>query len=284
MRELPLEVLESVLEKVYYDARCNPDLPTLLACSLVCKSWVEPSHRLLLHSVKLRSTKGAHHFFRSIDPSTAAGGHLGAFVRTLGSSNAGTSIVPIRLFIDILSSCPRLYELVLHAHDIHGFDPEDLAKLQRHDLSPIRALHLARCSVESHVRYQLLDIWPTVEFLRITFGLNADPPAHATRVKLYELSLGRRLSVKILNWLLSSSELSLRIFELRDHFGNDLVRVLAKHGPHIRSLRMLYPYLGGPVIGRELSQPGRAYHPAGVHSSRTHEQTSEHYLLDLTVA
>ncbi|KZT02508.1 uncharacterized protein LAESUDRAFT_411876 [Laetiporus sulphureus 93-53] len=157
-----------------------------------------------------------------------------------GSSSAGTNIAPIRLFIHILSSCTRLYGLVLDAYGIHGFDPEDLAKLQRHDLSPIRALRLTGYS-ESRVLYQLLEIWPTIQFLCIDFELNADPPAHATRVKLYELSLLGGLSVKVMTWLLSSSELSLQIFELRYHFGNDHARVLAKHGPHIRSLRVLSP-------------------------------------------
>lgn len=143
--------------------------------------------------------------------------------------------------IDVLSRCPYIYELSLSTYGIYEIGGPELELMRettgRHPT--IRSLSLQRCGVQSLVLYQLLGIWPQIQFLRLDWELAASPPPWPIQCKLYELVLGRTPPLEILEWLLSASDASLRIAEFRDFPGSDARPLLARLGPQLRSLRLM---------------------------------------------
>jgi len=103
----------------------------------------------------------------------------------------------------------------------------------------LRALYLARCGRQSPILYQLISVWPGIHFLRIGGRICAPPPSQPSSIQLHELvlSCGEQLQSNTLDWLLSGSQ-SLQVLELWDEPGPRMKSLVAKHGEHLRSLRM----------------------------------------------
>ncbi|KAI0917284.1 hypothetical protein AcW1_007487 [Taiwanofungus camphoratus] len=259
MTVLPPELIWIILECAYYDAGI-PDQKTLKACSLVSTLWREPAQSLLFRSVTLRGPhngKAIKGFFLGTDPSSERGRMLGSCVRTVDMFvGIFQDMLPtISDFIAVLSRCSRLYELVLRISGVHEFDDETLYRLRQLADGPtpssIRALSLMRCGVQSPILYQLLGVWPTIQFLQLGVEINATPPSQPANLRLYELILHRTPSHEIVRWLLSASETSLQIVDSRDVPGTEFDDLFDVHGPRLRSLRLMrYGSRAAAVIRR----------------------------------
>ncbi|CCM03503.1 uncharacterized protein FIBRA_05637 [Fibroporia radiculosa] len=241
---LPVELVSLILEHAYYDrVHGKPDVDTLLACALVSTSWTWPSQRLLFHSVAVRATS-IQGFMDAINPEHELGRRRGDVVRILEASVGKLSDRALSApgFLAVLQRCPRLYALNVRLCALHEFDKDTLAQLRTIARSkrrtPLRALSLMQCGVQSPVLYQLLDVWPTIQFLRIGVELVCPPPEPGG-FQLYELAIHRMPSPDILRWLLSGSADSLQIAEFRDIPGPQLTDLLTRHGPRLRSLRLM---------------------------------------------
>jgi hypothetical protein len=135
-----------------------------------------------------------------------------------------------------------LYELTLRVFGLHEFNESVLTELDVvANTVNLRALRLLRFGVQSPIIYQLIALWPRIQFLTIGAEIDALPPTQMPVIRLHELLLFRSLiPSEFLDWLLSNSESSLQILGLHDVPGQQIKSVLAKHiGPRIRSLRML---------------------------------------------
>ncbi|GJF00267.1 hypothetical protein PsYK624_165510 [Phanerochaete sordida] len=111
--------------------------------------------------------------------------------------------------------------------------------------SPIRAVVIPVCGIQSPIMYQLLHIWPTVRFLRIGTELAAPPPQDMPmRARLYELALVRLPCLQGLAWLLAASRGSLRILECPFAPPGAHGELLAAHTPELHSLRLFRHTLG----------------------------------------
>ncbi|OSX59898.1 hypothetical protein POSPLADRAFT_1035402 [Postia placenta MAD-698-R-SB12] len=261
--DLPAELISAIIEQLYYDEDGNPDRRALYACSLVSASWTGPAQRLLFHTARLHGPH-ALAFLHAIHPARPSGTRLGEHVRRLevrigtgpgsGSPTSpdATSLRPTE-FLTLLDHCPRLYELILRAYNVHAFE-EPLTRALGALASdpartPLRALSLLRAGVQSPLLYQLLAVFPSVRFLRLGSEMAAPLPKSPASVALTELVLYRLPSPRILSWLLASSLSTLAILDLRDAPDVQLTEILAPHGPRLRSLRLLrYNARGAALI------------------------------------
>ncbi|OSD07187.1 hypothetical protein PYCCODRAFT_1473793 [Trametes coccinea BRFM310] len=255
---LPIEIVDAILELVYY-SNGEPDKVTLKSCAVISRAWTASAQRLLFRSVALR---GVHHgrehtsFCEATNPSTEHGRALGEHVRIMEvyiGEKSGHDLDDSDL-ADLLGRTPRLYELILRVTGVHQFlygTMERLAQLAAGHSTPsmstseeveplrIRALTLLSCGIQSPVLYQLLEVWPSIQFLYLGFELAAPPPKWTPAFHLYELSLVRTPRLSVLQWLLSSSSDSVQILSFRDSPGRDVDPLLREIGPRLRSLRLM---------------------------------------------
>ncbi|KAI0670773.1 hypothetical protein C8Q78DRAFT_974238 [Trametes maxima] len=275
MNNLPVELLDAILEYIYYE-KGLPDRHTLRACALISRAWAEPAQRLLFRRVVLQKSEDRRKhlsFCEATDPNTDRGRMLGQHVRVLQIFVGQKSIdefdsedVP-----GLLTHTPRLYELGLHIGRLHQFSPGTLEKLVRlaSDVTSyadsasgsfvssnpcpsgplrIRALTIIACGVQSPILYQLLQAWPTIEFLHIGVEIAAPPPKWTPQFQLYQLSLTRTPPLSVLSWLLSTSTESLRVVSFRDAPGRALYPLLQTIGPRLRSLGLMNYNLGAAAV------------------------------------
>lgn len=250
MLSLPLELWITILEHNYYNSDGSIDTPTLLSCALVHPQLTDPAQSFLFHSIplnKLVKEKRDYLFESTVNPSHSNlhGSKLGSYVRRLTVSigqypSSADGSIAISHFGALLNWLPKLYEISLSIHGVHQFD--ELWMDQLEIAAPnIRSLNLLRFGVQSPILYQLIEVWPNIQFLTIGAEIVAPPPKDPPKVELYELMLLRSLiPFESLEWLLSNSESTLKVFELRDLPGQQMKSILAKHGPHLRSLRLLH--------------------------------------------
>ena len=247
-----------VVEQAYYDTRGEPDRQTLRACALVCTSWLSVAQPMLFRHVRVPGSKD-HRDLLAVFRTTLFSGSERA--RTLASyiRRAALTIdclIDEETFVALIIHCPHLYELVLRCTGIHAFQDSTLEALstpavtERH--TPIRALALLSCGIQSPILYQLLDIWPTVRFLRLGVELAAAPPPGATmKGSLYDLSVMRIPCIEGLGWLLSNTHDTLRIFECHVAPQGAHRELLAKHIRHLLSLRFFRHTLGANALLRQ---------------------------------
>ena len=247
--KLPFELCIDIIEFIYYDPQGLVDYATLSACSQVCLSWTEPSQKLLFRWIDL--TQDEFRRYRSlmaqISLSNARGKTLGSYIRVLDVSIGVVSSPQFGLrqheFTRLILFCPHLYHLTLRS-TLHKFDNDTMTVLQT-IASPgngvhIRALYLSKCGRQSPILYQFISVWPGIQFLRLAGRISAPPPPKPSRLQLRALVLSRGEEVpsNTLDWLLSNSEKSLQVLELWDEPGPRMKSLVARHGAHLRSLRM----------------------------------------------
>ncbi|KAF8134790.1 hypothetical protein K438DRAFT_1640486 [Mycena galopus ATCC 62051] len=244
---LPEELICLILAQLYYRSPpfSTPDYYTLSACSLVNSHWRGPSQTLIFRRITLEATPA---FARFAD--TTSNTTLLSHVRVLSVAlttdppprPVGVEVCPVSILVSILQHCPQLYELSISAHKLFSLNSVDISRMaavvQAYSIS-IRSLRLLECSVQSPLLYELLRLFPTVEFLTLGGEIIATPPSWTPEVQLYELILQRTPPSNILQWLLSSSGTSLRILELRDLPGGSTPADIAICCPHIQSLRLM---------------------------------------------
>jgi hypothetical protein len=103
----------------------------------------------------------------------------------------------------------------------------------------IKALEL-KCDLNSSALFQLLDAFPSVQFLRLGTEISIHPlwlEQYINRAEFRELTFHRTPHPAFLEWLLSSSTGSLKVLEFRDLAGYRMLPILSVHCIHIRSLR-----------------------------------------------
>lgn len=270
MDTFPQELIDAILEHVYY-SHGAVDITTLTSCAVLCRSWSEPAQRLLFRKVSLQGVhQGRAHlsFLIATDPLTERGRMLARHVRTLEvfvGDKAGMDLDDSDL-VGIIGRTPKLYELTLRVTGFHQFSIGTMEKFRwlanEGDSSfegahataypiRIRALNLLSCGVQSPILYQLLSIWPSVEFLYIGVEIAAPVPNWLPKCKLYQLTLMRTPRFAIMTWLLSSSMDSLRIVSFRDAPGRELDPLIEQLGPRLRSLRLMnYSLRAASVLKR----------------------------------
>ena len=241
---LPVELVEAALEELFYDNQRQPDYATLSACSRVCSTWRGPAQKLLFHQFTLpgRNSENKRKSFQtavygSSEQSRLLASHVRRIHVVLGNDASEISDL-----VDVVSQCHQIYEVTMDVQTVHAFDANDLEALREaHERSYptcIRALGLLSCGVMSPILYQLLSVWPTVQYLRIGTELAALPPKVPPSVHLYELVLWRVPRPTIMAWILSSSGRgSLRVLEVNSAPTEQYDHVLEEHYQHLQSLR-----------------------------------------------
>ncbi|KDQ62370.1 hypothetical protein JAAARDRAFT_149190 [Jaapia argillacea MUCL 33604] len=246
MQQLPLELVYSIFELVYYGHQYRVDYFTLSSCCLVCKPWTPYAQRLLLRDIHLDlSTDQSSLPAWSISSDAAklllsGSSNLGTHVRVL-SVTLKTASTDVESLASIMSSCPKLYELAFHSAAMYAFSDDDMAALEAVVKGGvrIRSLIVMGFGVQSPAIYQLISLWPSIQFLRIGSEFVASPPPYPSNLALYELALHRLPSPEIVTWLLASSKDTLRIFDCRDILSHGLTSILSPYAPSLRSVRLL---------------------------------------------
>lgn len=239
---LPVELVMLVLEQAYYDKKGFPDRPTLNTCALVCKDWSPLAQRLLLHHVEVPASARRDAFRAALFSLNDDRAHtLAASVRR--ASFRITSPSDEDDLVRLVGHCRHLYELVLRVSGVHAFRNATIQALGQSAITerttPLRALVLHQCGVQSPILYQLLAVWPTIQFLRLGFELAAPAPQTIrTAAKLYELVLYRTPSLRAMSWILSASKRTLRILECHAMPSADYNEILDDYTEHLLSLRI----------------------------------------------
>ncbi|KAJ7044127.1 hypothetical protein C8F04DRAFT_1028025 [Mycena alexandri] len=230
---IPEELICLILAKVYYPNPFSlPDYSTLLSCALVNSYWRGPSQTLLFRKITLEVASDFGQF-----ADTTRNHALLSHVRILAIA---LSSLAVTILVSILRHCPQLYELSVSARGLFSLGHRGISRIAAvvRDTS-IRSLRLIDSSVQSPILYELLELFPTVEFLTLGVEIASAPPASAPAFQLYELTLQRTPSSDVLAWLLSMSGTSLRILELRDPPSPNTHLDLATCCPHLQSLRLM---------------------------------------------
>jgi hypothetical protein len=242
MASLPTELILACLEHVYYSVPPYiPQKSSLIACSLVARSWTALAQELLFRSIKghkiIQALKAKEHNQRAL--------HLCAHVVKceVDVDEHGLSFVQPGDLAVLFGALHRLYELSLRVNQPRELDSgtmEELQSAMKSGCRPRALNFMASGGVQSLVLYQLLDLWPTIRHLRIGCEIRAPPPwALQIKLSLYELSMFRMTSLQQFNWLLSDAIASgLQILELRDAPGPSVNGFMAPDLTFVRSLRI----------------------------------------------
>ncbi len=247
MPHIPPDIIQSVLESTYYTKGFTPDYATLRSSSLVCKAWRDYSQKLLFHDVRLHryhDHPGMVSFRSAVFASTQRGRTLASYIRRTDIIIGVQADVNLTVddLLGLVSHCHGLYAVTLRVPRIHEFGPSMMEGLRRaHEASlptPIRSLSLLLCGTQSPILYQLLAVWPSIQYLRVGTELAAPPPIEPNKVQLYELTLFREPPLAHVEWLLSASKNTLRILECVVAPGSEYDHLLEDLGKHLLSLRI----------------------------------------------
>lgn len=242
--KLPLEICFDIMEDVYFCAGGSVDRNSIAACAQVCSSWKEPSQRLLFYTINLAPDESWKYqaLVDLLSPSSDRGEILGSYVRCLSVHIGPTSSPQSGLRQDelprLLSSVPLLSSLAMSS-SILKFNAKNMGELQG-VLPKLQSFTLTNCSLQSPILYQIVSLWPTIQCLDISCWTFTSPPSERLSLELDTLTISscEQASMHVLDWLLRSSNKTLRVFELRDEPGGRMTSFLAEHGHGIRSLRL----------------------------------------------
>ncbi|THU87037.1 hypothetical protein K435DRAFT_867673 [Dendrothele bispora CBS 962.96] len=256
---LPVELILSILEFAYYRNDVvytvflsrNPDYRTLAAASLINSSWRTPAQTLLFNH--LNDMVAGRVLQTLSDPSfnPERRDTLLGYVRILelrlipddrdfssahwSSTFPAASMCRMADFWFLLEHCPNLYELSLRFLGVLSLGGR--VKLSTRPPN-LKALAVMECSSQSPILFELLELFPSVQFLAIGVEVVAcpsSPPKH----KLYELVMSRSLPAATFEWLVANSAGHLRILEMRDPPSPEIRETLRTLCPRIESLRIM---------------------------------------------
>ncbi|TFY75315.1 hypothetical protein EWM64_g8697 [Hericium alpestre] len=236
---LPSELIIKIIEHAYYlhIYGREADVKTLGACAMVCKQWSSCARKLLFFEVDLRS-RGipANSVFTNLEgPST--------YTRSLKIKANRQPTTPD--FIAVLSHFPALYHLDIFVESILELTELEVAQLVALPIK-LRALtYYGRSMNVSRVLYQLMAVWPSIEFLHITsLGRLAPPPAERPPFSLYELATeysGTLFPEPVLRWflppILAGQRGSINIMAITFPWGQ-AYDTLMEYAPYVRSLSL----------------------------------------------
>ncbi|KAJ7459862.1 mitochondrial 39-S ribosomal protein L47 (MRP-L47)-domain-containing protein [Mycena latifolia] len=231
--QLPEELICVILANLYYrnPPFSTPDYSTLSACCLVNSLWTIPAQTLLFRRITVNVAHSFGRFVARPIGNQALLSHVRMLAIALSDNpppplsqssdpnDERSTLCPVSTLVTILKSCPKLYELSISARSLFSLGSEStsaLADVVRTTSLSIRSLRMVECSVQSPILYEFLALFPGVQFLTLGVEIAASPPSWAPVIRLYELTLHRTLSSEVLIWLVSASETTLRILELRD--------------------------------------------------------------------
>ncbi|KAF8634966.1 hypothetical protein AX15_000690 [Amanita polypyramis BW_CC] len=236
MPEVPLEILMTILELLYYDNNLEVDIAILKSCSLVCRSWSTPAQKLVFHRVTLQNQKALESFVDAIDRSTERGCILGDAVKCLRIVMDHNQPLGIHQHSSALSVslCPNLTGLSLSLYgcaapgkDIVGAPDQlrmrrpaplfDEQTIQLFTSGPeITSLEFHNWSENGQATTQLLQVWPTLKSLSISGTAPqfvATPSPLPCALEHVRLNFQTPPSDDYMKWLLHNSSESLRVLE-----------------------------------------------------------------------
>jgi hypothetical protein len=281
--EMPLELILSIIELACTDDDREQRIPLLLACSLVCKTWSAAAQRLLFSQVTLRSQSSFQLFINAVDRATPHGKMLGDAVKELRVvlDHNQPSSLHHHSFALAVTFCPNLVHLAISLYgcaepgrDVVG-EP-DVSRLRR--LAPsfddrtiallrsgpkIDCLHFNNWSENQESIFQLLDVYPSLEYLSIggTTPLQPQGTLLPFPCALKGLSLNFQISppIEFMRWLLHNSGNSLRALECdRDPCVDTLDYLMKTFGPQLESISM--PGLLSPEYSVMMSRCSQLRH------------------------
>ncbi len=246
---LPLELIDMIFNWARLGPRKDTaDLRTLLASCRVCKAWQAPAQALLFRDIPISLCHRRRSLLiRSLSDRPDLGRHIRSFGVEITSPPVpwGHDRVPksrskryrrmVSDFITILTHAPNLTRLSI---DIDGeFDPADVSNLRSVDLRYIEILNWEGRPTSSAL-YWLLEIWPSIRYLRID-NLYFDPvPEDPRPPSLRSLCVRDDVSEGFMTWLLpTDDEEPLR--ELHVESSLSSCRVLKDVQPHAHTLHAL---------------------------------------------
>ncbi|KAI0354781.1 hypothetical protein OH77DRAFT_1404582 [Trametes cingulata] len=260
---VPMEIVMTILEAAYEDESLPAYNALLKNCALVCKDWSSIAQKLVFRNVTLNTQTAAIAFLQAADRATPRG-------RVLGDAVVRMKVVldqnqPYRLshrsFARAVALCPNLYELSVALYgagapgmDIVGlpdasrmkrsapsFDERTLAILRAGP--QISALQFSNWSDNSSSLLQLLDVWPSLEYLDISGTTpqlendNAEP--FPCRLRELRTNFQSSPSMEFMRWLLHNSTGTLRVLDLAREPTPDMLEYLVSvHGATLESLAL----------------------------------------------
>ncbi|KAH9486458.1 hypothetical protein JR316_0000523 [Psilocybe cubensis] len=274
---MPLELVLSFIEAASTQVDTHAYVALLRACSLVCRAWSTPAQRILFSQVSLRSQRSYQLFMSAVDRSTPHGAILGDAVKRLSvvlDHNQPLGLHP-HSFALAVNACPKLAELDISLYgcaepgqDIVG--SPDVSRLRRpapsfdeQTLSLLKAgpridhLHFDNWSENQQSIFQLLEIWPSLQFLSIggtsPKHLQSSPPPFPCSLRGLRLNFQTTPSVDFLKWLLHNSTGSLRTLHFqRDPSVEALEYLVNAHGSSLKSMSL--PAFGSPELPNLVSK------------------------------
>ncbi|KAF9013279.1 hypothetical protein BDQ17DRAFT_1231814 [Cyathus striatus] len=249
--EAPTELITAILGHLYYKdyETGEPNYQDLYVCSLINKAWNNPAQKLLFHFITQQKCRT---FSLSLLAHESNSHQLLDMCRHVRILDIGLTIEKNALACTaeelsrLLLYCANLYEIRFNVGLFFSFNgtsiPVPQSGSQSFPLSnTVRALRLYGSSPQSPILYELLELFPNVQYLTVGTEIISDPPPNSlSNLNLYELVLHRNISVDIFDWLLSTSGSSLSILELRDLPNPRMNTTLFRIAPTLRSLRLLH--------------------------------------------
>jgi len=261
--QMPLELVLSFIEAACAGDDYDDHIPLLMACSLVCKTWSAAAQKLLFGQVTLRSQISFQLFMNAIDRTTPHGHMLGESMkrmRVVLDHNQPSSLHH-HSFALAVTMCPNLRALDISLYgcaepgtDIVGVP--DVSRLRRSAPSfdeqtisllksgpEIQSLQFNNWSENQQSLFQLLDIWPSIQYLSIggtaPQHIQDSPTPFQCALRGLSLNFQNAPSVEFMRWLLHKSSGSLRTLNLeRDPCIDTFEYLVNTVGPRLRSLRL----------------------------------------------
>jgi hypothetical protein len=247
--QLPPEVVLDILHFAEYDDCRQPDRKTLLACSLVSRTWRGLAQKLLFRHAIIDSERAYHSFWGAISASST-------LAQSVLSIDATTDFAQPKgmdydHMADAVSRCPRLVELSVSVYGrcnsgprvAPSFQPSTLQRLR--DGPRITSLRFDNWSDSRFLLQELLSAFPSVRSLSLAgtapeFCINTNTEHPYTARPLEELRLNIAKTASVL-WFDSLVDVKapLRTLEfVRDPDLCVLEHVVSRHSGTIQSLRL----------------------------------------------
>ncbi|KAF8261765.1 hypothetical protein EI94DRAFT_1745185 [Lactarius quietus] len=231
---LPLEIVDKILEEACEWPLSGAERQVLIACALVCKSWLPLSRRLLYHSLIVENSRAyASRIPGTLGPEGLLNrSHLLGFVHSLSIRVIDESTATLPLFSEIpqgSQECVRISDfLSLLVHT---------PRLRNLRLS-VDWAHKNVHSFEAHIWDWLLSLVLSIEVLDLKYGRPFDSPLvydirPSISTSLRELRLPITSLATVIEWLLPppppNEQSSLRFLELYE-IPDKARAVLSVHG------------------------------------------------------